>query len=64
MASPEERKAIVERLQDSIGNIADFCNRFGLVDRSRLIDILDAVKTLAQFSRMLKRAVLDIYRGT
>lgn len=64
MTKPEERKAIVEQLQDSIGNIADFCNRFGLVDRKGLVGILDAVKTIAQFSRMLKRAVLELWRGT
>lgn len=64
MTNPEERKAIVEKLQDSIGDIADFCNRFGLVDRKGLLPILEMVKTIAQFSRMLKRAVLELWRGT
>jgi len=60
---PSEYKAIIANLQDTVCDLSDFCKTFGIVDGRTLADVADLIKTIAQFRRMLRRAVLLFWRG-
>lgn len=59
----EKRREIYDRLCLHIGDFATLAAKLGLIDGKTFADISDAIKTLAQFSRMLRRAVLNFWRG-
>lgn len=60
---PDEYREIMDRLQLHIGDFATVAAKLGLINGKTLADVIDAVKTIAQFGRALRRAVLLFWRG-
>lgn len=63
MTDTKSYKSVMALLSDRVNDVADFAAKFGLLDGQPLSDIMDLVKTISQYRRALRRAVLLFWRG-
>ena len=58
-----DRAEIKARLTDTVCDFTTLAARMGMIGDKTLADIVDAIKTIAQFERMLRTAVLRLWWG-